>query len=115
MKRRSFLYAMLTIIMMVAFTGCGKDDDDNGTMDVSSIVGTWESEDESIFIFRNDGTGSLSNDDGSNNFEYTYSAKNETLLLMFKGSGKGTEYSVQKTGNILTLSNGNSYIKLKRK
>lgn len=113
MKTMKYLSIMLIILTMgVCVISCGNDDDEDSTMD---IVGTWVTDDNTTFVFRSDGTGTQSDEDGSANFEYTYSAKEETLLLMFKGTGKGAEYKVQRTGNILTLSAGNSYIKLKKK
>ena len=113
MKTMKYLSMLLMVLAMsVCMVSCGDDDDDNSS---SSIVGTWISDDGATFVFRNDGTGVLSDDDGSSNFDYTYSQSKETLLLMFKGTGKGTEYSVQRTGNILTLSTGNTYIKLTKK
>ncbi len=113
MKTMKYLSMMLVILAMsVCMASCGDDDNDEPS---TGIVGTWVSDDDVTFVFRNDGTGVLSDEDGSSNFDYTYSQSKETLLLMFKGTGKGTEYSVQRTGNKLTLSTGNTYIKLTKK
>lgn len=93
---------------------CGNDDDENDEPSIG-IVGTWVSDGELTFVFRSDGTGVLSDEDGSSNFTYTYSQSKETLLLMINGTDGGMIFSVQRTGNILTLTTDDEYIRLTKK
>ena len=112
MRTMKYLSMMLVVLAMsVCMVSCGSDDDEPSI----GIVGTWISDDGETFVFRNDGTGSLSDENGSDYFTYTYSESKETLLLMFNGTSKGVQYSVQRTGNILTLSSGSTYMRLTKK
>lgn len=106
-----YLSMMLVVLAMsVCMVSCGSDDDEPSI----GIVGTWISG-EITYVFRNDGTGSSSDEGGSNNFTYTYSESKETLILMYVRSGVFRTYSVQRTGNILTLYSDGEVIKLTKK
>lgn len=88
-KTKLFLLAMMA--MVIAFSGCSKDDDDD-----FSIVGTWQQEsfemavnfgvpgvDDMVFAddegedvtitFNEDGTGSATDSDGTDSFTWTLS------------------------------------------
>lgn len=112
MRTMKYLSMMLVVLAMsVCMVSCGSDDDEPSI----GIVGTWISDDGETFVFRNDGTGSLSDENGSDYFTYTYSESKETLILMYVRSGVFRTYSVQRTGNILTLYSDGEVIKLTKK
>lgn len=113
MKTMKYLLMMLVVLTTsVCMVSCSDDDDDEPSI---GIVGTWISDAEVTYVFRSDGTGVSSDENGSDNFTYTYSESKETLLLMYNGTNSGTQYSVQRTGDILTLISGKQYIKLTKK
>lgn len=116
MKTMRYLMMMLAMLAMsVSMVGCGSDDDDDYG-DESSILGTWITEDSSdTYVFKGDGTGTLTNKSGVMNFKYTYSASERTLKWWYVDSDKVYNYSVQRTGNTLMLTAGSTTVILTRK
>lgn len=117
MKTVKYLTMMLAMLAMsVWMVGCSNDDDE--TNDESSILGTWVSEDSSeTYVFKGDGTGTFTNKSGTMNFKYTYSFSDGkgSLKWWYVDSDKIYNYSVQRTGNTLMLTAGNSTFILTRK
>lgn len=109
-----FFTMVLAMVLSLSFSACS--DDDETMVDESSIIGLWyESSDSSVsFEFRNDGTGVLSTQAGTQNFEYTYTPADRTLQLWFIDSSVVNIFSVQRTGNTLMLTQGNSTYVLKK-
>lgn len=118
MKKKEFLWSMLTFVMVamlsVGFVSCG--DDDSGS-DIP-IVGTWVDTDDNSdvsFTFNGDGSGYLKDKSGTSNFNYAYDESSKTLKLWYVNSSLVYTYTVTLTGNTLMLSRGSSTYVLRRK
>lgn len=117
--KTKFTYLLMIVMVMtmsMAFTSCDKEKEPP-VIDESTIIGMWydTTDDAASFNFKNDGTGVLTTDAGTQNFEYTYSASEKSLKLWFVGSTTIYNYSVQRTGNTLMLTQGSKTIVLKKK
>lgn len=112
------LMAMLALLITgVCATSCG-DDKDDASSSSNSIIGTWVTPDESIkYEFRSNGTGMRTTDAGTQNFEYTFSNSDSSayLKLWYVNSDSVYNYSVQRTGDTLMLTSGNTTLILKKK
>ena len=127
MKKFRLLAALSALfILAIGAVSCSKDD--NGAIHGSLLFGTWvrnidETEDGVRYIihesyrFNNDGTGvhksevsmkvnstTTTMDPVSETFKYTYSEKDEMLLITFDGNSQAKGYNVQLTGNTLMLT-----------
>lgn len=118
--KTKFTYLLMIVMAMtmsLVFTSCGDDGEEEKVIDESTIIGMWydTTDDAASFNFKNDGTGVLTTDAGTQNFEYTYSASEKSLKLWFVGTTTIYNYSVQRTGNTLMLTQGSTTIVLKKK
>lgn len=86
--------AVLLIGIVLAVGACGGGED--------SIVGTWASDDGAETVTIND-DGTMSVDDGSTTYEFTYEDKDGGLVLSMAGIEAGTiQYKLD--GDTLTLT-----------
>ncbi|MBC5634961.1 DUF5640 domain-containing protein [Parabacteroides hominis] len=110
------LMIVMTMAMSLAFTSCGDDDDDK-VIDESTITGLWyDTTDDTVsFDFKADGTGVFTTNSGTQNFKYTYSSSEKTLKLWYVDSTKVQNFTVQRTGNTLMLTQGSSVYVLEKK
>ncbi len=133
MKFLAFMLA--AVVLGVCMASCSKDENVDAVG--SKLFGTWvrnidETEDGVRYIltetyqFRNNGTGenvqemtikesgvTTTIDPQRKAFKYTYSEKEELLLITFEGATQAAGYGVQLTGNTLMLtqsSNGTTLI-----
>ncbi len=106
------LCAMITVF---CFTACGggngsgaKADDTTAATEAtteepkSSLIGTWEkSEDNSVFTFNPDGTGTYSM--GDNSLKFTFEDKGSEMVMKIDTVGtQNVKYSIE--GNKLTMT-----------
>lgn len=104
--------ALFVAMLGLSLTACSDDDDDNGSgNDASSIVGVWTDDDgEVIITFRNDGTGYIEDEAGTNNFKYTYSYDSSkatgSLRITYISSSYINNYTVTITGSTMMWSTG---------
>ena len=128
MKKKSFFWSMLTVIMVaimsISFSACGDDDDAPG--DGTGVVGVWEGKsgpDNVVATFKSNGTGTLDwtiHDDATyyESETFTYVKDSETSGTMVvnehdydsngRSSGSSTyimKYSI--SGNVMNLMEGN--------
>lgn len=117
MKNVRYLSMVLAMLVIsVCLAGCSKDDSDNNVVSEENILGTWiDTGGEVTFQFKNDGTGVTTTKAGTNNFNYTYSASEKKLKLWYVNSGTVDNFSVQRTGNTLMLTQGNTTLVLTKK
>ena len=110
------LMIVMTMAMSLAFTSCGDDEDDK-VIDESTIIGLWydTTDDTFSFDFKSDGTGVLTSNAGTQNFKYTYSSSEKTLKLWYVDLTKVQNFTVQRTGNTLMLTQGSSVYVLEKK
>ncbi len=88
--KRTGLLLFAFAAMVIAFSGCSKDDDDNGF----NIVGTWNIDkvevymgdmlidtdvDDGTVTFNADGTGSATDSDGTDTFNWSLSGNQLTI------------------------------------
>ncbi len=115
---QSFVAVALCVILAIAFTSCGDDDDEpsNGTSGTTGIVGTWrltlvESNGESWFCqyhFKADGTlevkdwSSHSSEPASYEAKGTYSVSGSYLTIKIDGEYEET-YKFSLEGNKLII------------
>lgn len=119
------LLKRLFLLLVIAFgsvvmTSCGGDDKEDELGTKLNVIGTWVLADDATtsFTFKSDGTGYLTTDEGTNNFNYTLAETSSTglqLKIWYVGSSKVYTYTVSGQGNSLMLSSGSSVIVLKRK
>lgn len=103
---------LVMLALSVSFVSCSDDDDDVSTS-TNILVGTWATEDgQTKYVFNSNGTGSQTIGAGIPR-NFTYTMPSETIMrIEFAGDNGATEYQVSRTGNILDLSRGSSYIRL---
>lgn len=115
-KLTYLLMIIMTMAMSLAFTSCG-DDDEEGPVGSTSIVGTWSLEgstpdNPSIMTFGKDGKGTEETRSGISNFTYTLGPVNQAgvmpLKIYFIDSDIILNYDATRTGNTLMLSMNNT-------
>ena len=116
--KTKFTYLLMIIMTMaisLAFTSCG-DDDEEGPVGSTSIVGTWSLEgstpdNPNIMTFGKDGKGTEETRSGISNFTYTLSPVNQNgvmpLKIYFIDSEVILNFDAPRTGNTLMLSSNN--------
>ncbi|WP_293669444.1 hypothetical protein [uncultured Parabacteroides sp.] len=118
--KTKFTYLLMIVMAMtmsLVFTSCGDDDEEEGPVGSTSIVGTWSLEgsttdNPNIITFGKDGKGTEETRSGISNFTYTLSPVNQAgvmpLKLYFIDSSKVLNFDATRTGNTLMLSSGGS-------
>lgn len=103
--RRTGIIAVLVLVAGL-FAGCGKKE---------SVVGTWEGDDYT-YTFNEDGTGTQQIGDINVNIS-SYEAKDGKLgiTVTFLGTEDTSEYTYTLKKGVLTLTDGDDTITLKRK
>lgn len=117
MKIKVLMTMIALLITGLCISSCSDDKDDKQSSD-NSIVGKWSTPDgELSYEFRNNGTGVRITNAGTDNFEYTFSfnTNQSTLQLWFVNSSSVYNYKVQRTGDTLMLTSGNTVLVLKKK
>lgn len=116
--KTKFTYLLMIIMTMaisLAFTSCG-DDDEEGPVGSTSIVGTWSLEgstpdNPNIMTFGKDGKGTEETRSGISNFTYTLNPVNQNgvmpLKIYFIDSEVILNFDATRTGNTLMLSSNN--------
>lgn len=125
-KKRSplkFIIAIIIILIaIITFLKLNKNgknitNKDNSNYDNNSLIGTFlYEENDTKYVFKEDGTGSMSS--GNYNFEYTYKVEGNTLDIHFsKDEVQDAKYSFELKDGILkliskegTVSIGEEYI-----
>lgn len=101
-KTLMFLSWMFVALLAVTFTtSCGDDDEEPGNALVGSWQGEYSDKTHYVMTFNNDGTGVETDDDGSQNFQYSYTG--DRLIINYKGGG-AVSYTVAITGKTLMLT-----------
>ena len=117
--KTKFTYLLMIIMTMaisLAFTSCGDDDEEEGPVGSTSIVGTWSLEgstpdNPNFMTFGKDGKGTEETRSGISNFTYTLSPVNQNgvmpLKIYFIDSEVILNFDATRTGNTLMLSSNN--------
>lgn len=113
-KILKFLSLMLVVVLTgFSMTSCSDDDDEA----VNALVGTWQGDYKDgthyTWTFNNDGTGAQIDDDGSQNFKYSYTG--DRLIISYNGGG-AVAYTVSITGKtaMFTVENTTTFYTLTR-
>lgn len=114
MKKVLFLLAMLP---MFVFTACSSDDDIEGPIIKSSLIGSWSTGVEDIhkyIEFESDGTGFYAIYNGANmgqNYLFSYEVDEKTISIKITYSetkgliGKNKQWNCEFSGDKLNIKN----------
>ena len=102
MKKTAISLIALTLCLLVAAIGlssCGSADTK------SALVGTWESVEApgTSYTFNEDGKGTLNMDDDVT-MNFTYTDKDSSVDLLYKGTSSAQGFSYTIEGNKLTMT-----------
>ena len=85
---KKYFWSLLTLMMVamlsVGFVSCGDDDDE----DNASIVGTWVGYSNGEYVtyqYNSDGTGTITVNDVSIRFTYSYNTETKRLTISYRG------------------------------
>lgn len=93
---------LMMLLLCIGMVSCSEDKEDDEPKS-SSIVGTWQSEEDSdyIIVFKSNGTGYEDWEGERWEFEYTYNAESGRLVMFEED--ESYSYKVRISGKTLTL------------
>ncbi len=110
-----FVCALFLAFACFTFTACG--DDEEGSGNSSGVVGTWIDNDDRIYTFRSNGTGTESEPDyyGSDgertqwDITYTYDEEKHTLVIYDEEGLDQVFYDVRVSKDYIVATNEDWY------
>lgn len=95
---------LMMLLLCIGMVSCSEDKEDDEPKS-SSIVGTWQcdEDDEYLFVFKSNGTGYEDYEGERWEFEYTYNAESGRLVI-FEEEDDSYSFKVRISGKSMTMT-----------